>query len=151
MIVYRISQTRYAGDLSGIGAKRFGGRWNRKGRAVAYASSSRALATLELLVNFKSPTEQLPFFAFTVIEVDDTQIYTVDRGLLQPFSPSTNYEQCQSIAEDAWTRLDALGIIVPSVVLPYEDNIILNPVHPQFGDMVSVLRVEPFSVDGRLT
>ena len=40
-----------ADDLSGGGAKKTGGRWNSKGRAVLYASASIALATLETLAH----------------------------------------------------------------------------------------------------
>jgi RES domain-containing protein len=36
-----------AHDLSGKGAELSGGRWNRKGTPVVYASVSRALACLE--------------------------------------------------------------------------------------------------------
>jgi RES domain-containing protein len=45
-----------ADDLSGKGAEISGGRWNRKGTAVCYAASSRALACLESVVHLaKSP------------------------------------------------------------------------------------------------
>ena len=40
-----------ADDLGGIGAERSGGRWNRKGTRMVYASTSRALACLETLVH----------------------------------------------------------------------------------------------------
>ena len=51
MIVYRISKTKNIKDLSGTGARIFGGRWNNKGVSIIYASESRALATLEYLVH----------------------------------------------------------------------------------------------------
>jgi hypothetical protein len=40
-----------ADDLSGGGAQAVGGRWNRKGTAAVYASSTIALATLETRVH----------------------------------------------------------------------------------------------------
>jgi RES domain-containing protein len=51
VIVYRISKTQNIKDLSGTGARIFGGRWNNKGVPLIYASESRALATLEYLVH----------------------------------------------------------------------------------------------------
>ena len=40
-----------ADDMDGIGAKMTGGRWNRKGTALVYSSSTRALACLETIVH----------------------------------------------------------------------------------------------------
>ena len=43
--------TYEADDLSGKGAELSGGRWNRKGTPLIYASVSRALACLETVVH----------------------------------------------------------------------------------------------------
>src|SRR5262249_39960709 len=42
-----------AHDLSGAGAERTGGRWNRKGIPLVYTSSSRALACLETIAHLE--------------------------------------------------------------------------------------------------
>ncbi|HMQ00928.1 MAG TPA: RES family NAD+ phosphorylase, partial [Cyclobacteriaceae bacterium] len=47
-MVYRIARTEFC-DLSGEGAKQFGGRWNLPGYAAVYAGSSVASALLERL------------------------------------------------------------------------------------------------------
>jgi len=49
--VYRITKERYSEDLSGAGARRFGGRWNSRGVPVVYASQHRSLCLLEFLVH----------------------------------------------------------------------------------------------------
>lgn len=51
MKLYRIATTAHIKDLSGAGARLYGGRWNEKGVAVVYTSESRALAVLEYLVH----------------------------------------------------------------------------------------------------
>ena len=51
MIVYRFCHKKYARELSGIGAKLKGGRWNPPGIAVLYTSASISLALLEILAN----------------------------------------------------------------------------------------------------
>ena len=51
MEVFRISKCKYIHDLSGNGAMLYGGRWNSKGYPVIYASGSRSLAALEVLVH----------------------------------------------------------------------------------------------------
>ena len=43
-----------ADHITGAGAKITGGRWNRKGHAVLYASSSIALACLETVAHMNS-------------------------------------------------------------------------------------------------
>jgi RES domain-containing protein len=54
---WRVTRKLYAANaLSGEGAARAGNRWNSKGVRVAYASSSRALAVLEMLVHVTRDT-----------------------------------------------------------------------------------------------
>ena len=47
MRVFRIANEKYIRSLSGIGAERYGGRWNHKGTRVVYTAASRALAMAE--------------------------------------------------------------------------------------------------------
>ena len=49
--LYRICNTEYINDISGIGARIHGGRWNHSGNPVVYSSGSRSLAVLEFLVH----------------------------------------------------------------------------------------------------
>jgi len=53
MLVYRIVKSlSHADDISGIGAYKYGGRWNNKGIFMLYASMNSSLAYLENLVHF---------------------------------------------------------------------------------------------------
>jgi len=62
MIVYRLTQAGYAGDLQGHGAFVAGGRWNSKGRYALYCAESRSLALCELLAHLppRSPNGRSP-------------------------------------------------------------------------------------------
>ncbi len=51
MKVFRIAKKEFIADLSGEGARLYGGRWNKKGSSVLYTSESRSLATVEYLVH----------------------------------------------------------------------------------------------------
>ena len=64
----RVTKRTHA-DLSGEGAKLYGGRWNSPGRAVIYAASCGALAALEYRVHVKTPPTNLLLIR---IEVPDT-------------------------------------------------------------------------------
>jgi len=56
MKVYRLARKRYATELSGIGAAKYGNRWNPKGVEVIYTAESRALAMAEVLVHLSLET-----------------------------------------------------------------------------------------------
>ena len=53
MILYRIARCTYANDLSGTGARLYGGRWNSIGKPATYLASSCSLAMLEVLVHLQ--------------------------------------------------------------------------------------------------
>ena len=63
MIVYRIVKEKYANGLFASGRS---GRWNIEDQWVLYTSSSRALATLELLVH---RSQVQPTSDFNVLEI----------------------------------------------------------------------------------
>jgi RES domain-containing protein len=53
---WRIVKERHAATaFTGEGAAKTGGRWNSRGVAVVYTSSSKSLATLESLVHLNPP------------------------------------------------------------------------------------------------
>jgi len=67
MIVFRLTKKKFAGSLSGEGAKRVGGRWNSIGTPMLYTSQSRALALLELAVH-------VPF----IIQPEDYRLVSIE-------------------------------------------------------------------------
>lgn len=121
-----------ADDTSGTGARITGGRWNRKGHAVLYASSTIALACLETIVHLKS--EVLPLNRYLVrIEVtdDDWNARTVLAPTDLPVGWDALPEGKVSLdAGDSWiTHASAAILVVPSVIVPEESNILINPLH----------------------
>ena len=70
MIVFRLSKSKYAKDLSGKGSEKSGGRWNSKGIALLYTSESRALCTTEIAVH--TPLGNIPNdYEIISIEIPD--------------------------------------------------------------------------------
>jgi RES domain-containing protein len=138
MIAWRLCRRPYA-DLSGEGARRFGGRWNSSGRPVVYLAEHPALAALEVRVHLDLPFELLPvdFVLMRVVVPDGSMMEYPAAG--------------DSVAMgDAWlTEAGAAVLRVPSMLVPHAWNVLLNPTHPD-AVRASVHGVEPFGFDPRL-
>lgn len=136
MRVWRITKPRHLqGAFDGQGAKRDGGRWNHVGVSVVYASESAALATLELLVRLQD-VRLLKNYVLLHAEVPNDSILDLDvRGMPATWRKYPHSDVTQD-AGDAWLRkAESLALRVPSVVVP-GFNVLLNPAHPRFGDVV---------------
>ena len=138
MLAWRLCRRAYA-DLSGEGARRFGGRWNRAGRPVVYLAEHPALAALEVRVHLDLPFELLPVdFVLMQVEVPDNP----DRA----FAEGANGVE----VGDAWlAEARTFALLVPSVLVPHAWNVLLNPRHPEAGQ-AAVRTIEAFGFDPRL-
>jgi RES domain-containing protein len=155
VVVWRIATDTpvyVADDLSGAGAERSGGRWNSPGRPLVYASSSIALACLKTVVHLNATG--LPLNRFLVrIEVPDPvwnrrQVQTPDT---LPVGWSAIPEGRVSMdVGDAWLKgLHCAILLVPSVIVPEETNVLINPRHPD-AQRVVARKLRPWYYDGRL-
>ena len=149
MIVYRVGKTRYANDLSGEGARLHGGRWNHKLTACIYSSESRSLATLEYTVN--TNIEDIPrSLSITTYEIPDDGILRVR---LADLPGDWREVPAPASTKDFGTRLlkeaDYPVIRLPSAVIPYEFNYILNPLHRNSDDF-EILDIRDFIYDVRI-
>lgn len=149
MFVYRIARTLYIRDLSGTGAKHYGGRWNAKGTAILYTSEHRSLAILELLVNanMHSLPNELSMLQLKLPESNQPpEIKTAD--LPQNWRRSPAPFKLAELGSDWITSGDSLAITVPSVIVPEERNILINPNHPDFNSL-KIETVSSFDMDSR--
>jgi RES domain-containing protein len=151
MMFYRLTQNIHAPQAwSGNGAKQFGGRWNHKGHAAVYVSGSIALACLEILVHTEK-TAILSQYCLFRIEIADNEIEYLDKQYLpdnwqQDPAPASTMDVGSGWLENA----DALALVIPSCIIPYENNAILNPRHPAFAASLSSVEPLDFSFDKRL-
>lgn len=148
MHCYRLCEARFRA-LDGQGARSHGGRWNHPGRPVVYASSSRALAILELLARVG---EEVPegLLLLTIEVPDDAPIERLRAGALpEDWQARPAPESCRRVG-DAWLAgATALILAVPSVLVPEESNLLINPEHSGFAGATLVAE-RPFSFDPRL-
>lgn len=149
MRVYRIAKQRYIKDLTGTGAKAVGGRWNAKGVAVLYTSNSASLSVLEVLAHL--PPAYFPDdMAMATIEVPDDMITSLKISKLpKDWKEVPPPISLQHITNEWVSKNKSLGLYVPSIIVPSEYNLLMNPLHPNF-DQVILKKIEPFSFDNRL-
>lgn len=85
------------------------------------------------------------------IEIDDRDISSLDVSVLpahwrqDEISPVTADMGSQWIASKV-----SVGLRVPSVIVPQENNLLLNPQHPKFERYLSAVAEVPHAFDERL-
>ncbi|UGQ48872.1 RES family NAD+ phosphorylase [Massilia endophytica] len=139
--VWRISveaPTYPANDLTGTGAKLTGGRWNSKGTHVVYCAANIALATLETVHYLRGGT--LPYDRY-LVRVDIPDAVWEKRTVLDPLPGGWDAIPAgvtASMAGDAWIASNAAALLqVPSVIVPDEYNILINPAHANSASIVA--------------
>ena len=148
--LFRIATTEHIKDLSGTGARIYGGRWNHIGYPVIYASGSRSLAALEFLVHVSMALapENLSILEIHINETVEKE--TVNENQLP--SNWRDYPAPEQLAEigTKWLKSkSSLLLDIPSAVMNKEVNTLINPLHNDIKS-VSVVSVENLSFDSRL-
>lgn len=148
MRLYRIAEKQFAADLSGEGARLYGGRWNPKGIPMIYVAESVALAALEVLVRLSTfkhyyrISHEVPGAA----SMETVNVTQLPPNWLLPY-PNPHLLALGG----AWAReRRTLLLQVPSAVVQGEGwNYLINPLHPEFPT-VAIIDIAPFEYDFRL-
>lgn len=158
LLVYRIAAdtpTYTADDLTGAGAKISGGRWNNKGTAMLYTSSSIALACLETIAHLGP--DALPLNRYLVrIEIPDDVLerrLTLDDLASSSARVGWEAEPPGSVSLNLgtnWVTSGASAVLeVPSVIVEEESNFLINPAHPDSMGITAV-KIRRILYDARL-
>ncbi|MGB8931718.1 MAG: RES family NAD+ phosphorylase [Anaeromyxobacteraceae bacterium] len=150
MRVYRLTSRRDPTDaFSGEGARRVAGRWHPAGVRVVYTSSSVALALVENLVHME--VANLAALAFIhAVDVPDTLIETPPLASLPAdWNHPKRSDHARAFGQQWAASKRSLALALPSVVVPQELNVLLNPEHPAFADL-ALGGPSPFAFDQRL-
>lgn len=123
-----------ADSFSGEGARRVEGRWHNRGQAVVYAAATLSLAALEKFVHLGEEGAALAFVSHEItipaaVRLAELKLCDLPADWrAQPAPASTR------ALGDGWLRgRRGAVLIVPSVVVPEENNLLLNPAHPDFA------------------
>lgn len=147
MRLWRISN--YA-TLSGTGGLISSGRWHSRGSELVYLADSPASALLERLVHLElSPDEVPETYQLLAVEVSDFLAFdTVDQATL-PTDWRSNDRATWPIG-DGWLQQRRTPMLrVPSAIVPYTWNWLLNPRHREAAT-VKIVEVIDAPFDRRL-
>jgi len=150
MQIWRICRARFAGEaFSGLGARRFGGRWNTPGVPMVYASTSLALAAIELFVHLEPnlQPDDLVSIAATLPTGEPARRLGPDE--LPANWWTDDFAPLRSIG-DRWIReKSSLAIEVPSAAMRTEWNVLVNPLHPKTPE-IGIEEPQAFHFDARM-
>ncbi len=134
--------------LDATGSRLFPGRWNQPETPVIYASEHYSTAMLEKLVHAaigKLPPNQ----HFVTITLPRGLTYEAVTKDSLPGWDDRSMTAARTFGA-AWARERRSAILlVPSIVARMERNVIINPAHPEFGEIETTLP-EPVWWDERL-
>lgn len=147
MEVYRITLASYADKLHASGKA---GRWNTEGKKIIYTAASRSLACLENVVHRSNRGLNTSFKVMVIYVPDALFVESINpKQLPDDWFAYPDMPQCRSLG-DAWLQQnDAAALKVPSAIIPYEYNYLLNPLHQHF-DQIKIIAAENFRFDKRI-
>jgi RES domain-containing protein len=150
MKIWRLCREKFAADpFSGEGARLFGGRWNSPGIPMVYASTSLALAAIELFVHIEPNLIPNDLVSITAELPADEPAQRWETATLPPNWWSDEFAPMRELG-DTWIRgTQSLAVFVPSVPIRPEWNVLLNPLHPRIGE-VRLESIQAFTFDSRM-
>ncbi len=112
---------------------------------MVYTSTQLSLAILEILVHVEDP-KALGGFVVIPAEIPDE--------LIVPLELPTHWRDPNGAASkragDAWVKSgSSLGVLVPSVIVPLEFNLLINPLHADMRHL-KLGELFPLEIDPRL-
>jgi len=112
-------------------------RWNHLGRKAIYCSQSISLCTLEWLSHNGLSVSGFSYFRYSI---------EVPTKLIKKYSPNDLPSEWSAVPatditrdfveEKLFTTHKYLALALPSVVVPEEFNLVINPQHSEFSKIV---------------
>jgi RES domain-containing protein len=149
MILWRLTRRPYA-DLRGRGGELADGRWHTRGRPIVYGALTASLAALEVRVHLDLPFDLLPddYVLMRIAAPDDMAVRTIEPEELPENWRARNSQTCRAIG-DAWLARPASALLlVPSAIIPFEQNVLINPLHSDSARL-TVTGITLFTWDSR--
>lgn len=149
MIVYNIRKSKYADSLKASGVAN---RWNKNDEFVIYSGGAISLSTLELVAHRSfidvNSNYKVLFIQLDIQESDITEIKI--ETLPENWKSIESYPTLQKMGSNWYQSKKSLVLKVPSALVQWEYNFLINVNHPEFAVKVSLDSVEDFVWDNRL-
>lgn len=136
-------------DLRGEGGRIGSARWHTRGRPVVYLTDSPASAMLERIVHLQDGSGKLPHVH------DLLKVVAPETIEIQDLLPLASADWKETIGAtqrlgDMWlASLETSLARVPSAIMPYTWNYLLNPAHPQ-AEQITIREIIRERFDNRL-
>lgn len=145
---YRIVSNTFP-PFDGAGAHRWGSRWVNGGRWVVHAAETYALAVLENLVHWQTSTLPPTLVCVEITIPDDISQARMAQDDV-PGWQDDDYIASRAVGDAWYDRSQSAVLWVPSVVSPFESNVLFNQRHPDIARII-VGSAVPAHLDSRLT
>lgn len=148
MIVYRLATTQYKDDLSGTGARLYGGRWNSPGVPALYTAENISLAVLEILVRTDKQTVPLSYYLIKISIPKTIEYLTITTDKIKKgWQDDIGYTRW--MGDEFLKSNNSLLLKVPSAIVDDEYNYLVNTKHSDFKK-VKIISSSDFHFDKRL-
>lgn len=149
--LYRIVKEKWQESaFDGEGARLHGGRWNSIGRSAVYVAASESLAILEILVHLKH-TKALENYVLFTLELDESDALVLENDdLPDNWNEEPAPLQTAEIGDQWLSSYSSLALAIPSVIVPREQNYVLNTKHPGYPKLITTAKKHQISFDTRL-
>lgn len=126
--------------FSGDGGLYVAGRWNHKGTKSIYCSQSIALCTLEWLSHNGLSVSGFTYYKFSIEIPDPLIIQYKHVDLPQGWKNTPAIDAVRDFAAKFfYNPQQYLAMQVPSVMVPEECNLVINPLHKAFSEVKNSL------------
>jgi len=144
MIVWRVSKHQ---SLAGSTAP---GRWNLRGSRVLYTSNSPSLCAWEVFAHQVGTDSWPEDLLLLKIGVKEKNIISVNpQDLPQGWNTLSYKNNARRFGTSLFSKNDIPGFWIPSVVIREDYNLVLNPLFPNYSDLVTLEKAYPFDYDDR--
>lgn len=123
--------------FSGDGGLYTAGRWHHQGNKAIYCSESIALCTLEWLSHNGLSVSAFNYYRYS-INISNKLIYRFTlKELPSNWAATPANDSTRDLTEQfLFKQTKHAALAVPSVLIPEEYNLIINPLHIAFQDII---------------